>query len=99
MAGKIFVFVGVVDINAVSAYRHTPAGTSLYDSGYIDVAADVAAAAEIVRQTCRAEGYPFVDLRSGVKPEPWGSITGDMVHPTQQYSTAIFTHVAKSIAV
>lgn len=98
VAGKIFAFVGVIDINAMSAYNYAPAGTSLYNSGYIDVAADIAAAAEILRQTCRAEGYPFVDLRSGVRPDPWGNITGDVIHPTQQYSTAIFTHVAKSIA-
>lgn len=98
VAGKLFAFVGVIDINAMSAYNYAPAGTSLYNSGYIDVAADIAAAAEILRQTCRAEGYAYVDLRSGVSPEPWASITGDVIHPTQAYSTAIFTHVARSIA-
>ena len=96
--GKLFAFVGVIDINAMSSYAYAPAGTSFYTSGYLEVAAEIAAAAEIVRQTCRAEGYAYVDLRSGVLPEPWASITGDVIHPTQAYSTAIFTHVAKAIA-
>lgn len=29
-AGKIFAFVGVIDINALSAYSYSPAGSSFY---------------------------------------------------------------------
>ena len=97
-AGKIFAFVGVVDVNAACAYDYAPIGASLYASGYLTVAADIAAAAEMLRQTCRNEGYAYVDVRSIVPPAPWPSITGDVVHPTQSYSTAVFTHVARGIA-
>lgn len=96
--GKIFAFVGLVDINASSSYTYAPNGTSLYNSGYLHVVSEFAAGAELLRQTCRHEGYPFVDIRNGVSATPWESITGDIVHPSQQYSTRIFEYVASSIA-
>lgn len=95
---KLFAFVGVIDVNATSSYNYQPLGTSLYDSGYLPVAARIAAAAEIVRQTCLHEGYAYVDTRNRNLISDWSTITGDLVHPSQQYSTQIFTTVAKAIS-
>lgn len=95
--GKMFAFVGIVDVNTTSTCNYQPLGTNLYDSGYLPLAARIAASAEILRQTCIHEGYAFVDTRNLNKITNWGTITGDLVHPSQSYSTQIFTTVAKAI--
>ena len=94
----MFAFVGIIDVNATSTYNYQPLGTNLYDSGYLPLAARIAASAEILRQTCLHEGYPYIDTRNRNLITNWGTITGDLVHPSQSYSTQIFTTVAKAIS-
>lgn len=95
---KLFAFLGVIDINVTSQYNHTPIGANIYESGYLQRAAAVAGTAETIRQVCLHEGYPFIDIRKTVPISDWSTITGDIVHPSQQYSTQIFTTVAKAIS-
>lgn len=93
----LFVFIGIIDINVTSTYMHTPITTSIYTQGYLPIAMRFASAAEILRQVCIHEGYPFIDVRNLVKINNWGNITGDLVHPSQDYSIQIFSTVAKAI--
>lgn len=97
---KVCAFVGIADGNATSAYNYDPQGaTSFYESGYIQVAGKLAQAAEVLRQVCTHEGYIYIDIRNCVPIiNNWGTITGDVVHASQSYSTAIYTHVANWIS-
>lgn len=97
---KVCAFVGIADGNATSAYNYDPQGaTSFYESDYIQVAGKLAQAAEVLRQVCTHEGYVYIDIRNCVPIiDSWGTITGDVVHASQSYSTAIYTHVANWIS-
>ncbi|WP_428001892.1 hypothetical protein [Acidovorax sp.] len=98
LAGKAFGFVGVIDVNVASSYAYEPLGTSFWDSGYLARVSGIAAVAELLRQTCAYQDYPYVDVRNGVTISDWDGVTGDIVHPSQAYSIQIFTHVAHIIA-
>lgn len=99
LASKAFGFVGVVDVNTASSYAYEPVGTSFWESGYLARVSGVAAVAELLRQTCAYQKYPYVDIRNGVPiTDRWDGITGDVAHPSQAYSIQIFTHVAHAIA-
>jgi hypothetical protein len=107
-AGKPFAFVGLVEIDAVAAYNYGVTngffapGASFYTAtfggiGLLEHLGNLAWKAETLKQVCRKEGYPFLDVRAWVDA-PLGNTTGDFVHPTQEYSTAIFNKVGRSIA-
>lgn len=94
---KLFAFVGSPDINATASYRYLNPGVDFYASNYPQLVAEVAGAVELIRQTCIHENYIYLDTRNHV-PVDWSTCTGDLVHPSQEYSRAIFTYVARSIA-
>ncbi len=96
-ANKAYAFVGVPEIYATASFEYQPHGTEFYTSLNLETAVAIASAAEMLRQTCLHEAYPFVDLRNVLRMLDWTTVTGDMIHPTQAYSTAIFTKVAQSI--
>lgn len=93
---KLFAFVGPPDINATASYVYQHPGVDFYSSNYPQVVAELSAAVELIRQTCIHEGYIYLDTRNNVLVN-WATCTGDFVHPSQEYSQAIFTYVAKSI--
>lgn len=106
--GKLFAFVGLIDIDADAAYSYALAqgliapGTSFYEASVANQTipqwvATLAYNAELLRIVCRHENYPYIDTRTLVPPV-WGDMTGDLVHPNQAYSTAIFNKVGRCIA-
>lgn len=95
--GKLFAFVGVIDVSAKDSWEYASFGaTSIYDL-HLPQACRIACSAEVLRQTCLAEGYPYIDVRNVVRVSDWGDVTGDEVHPTQGYYEAIFSAVAAAI--
>lgn len=92
--GKLFAFVGIIDVSAKDSISNTNYTGSPYP--YLVQTARFAANADTLRQVCIIKGYPYVDLRNHIKHNLTG-ITGDIVHPNQAYSEAIFTHVARAI--
>ncbi|MFN9476458.1 hypothetical protein [Acidovorax sp.] len=98
-AGKHFAFVGVAEINASASHTWDNLGEpDFYASENLRTVAKIASANEMLKQTCLHEGYPMIDVRSLVPVTDWGNVTGDIIHPTQAYSTAVFTRVAHGIA-
>ena len=96
---KAFVFIGIADVNATSAFNYDPQGaTSFYESGYIEAAGKLAQAAEVLRQTCGHENLPYIDIRNNVRISDWSTITGDVVHPSQSYSIQINKYIAQAIS-
>lgn len=97
-ASKAYAFVGVPEIHATASFDYQPHGADFYASLNLQTTVAIASAAEMLRQTCLHEAYPFVDVRNAIRIRDWATVTGDMIHPTQAYSTAIFTRVARFIA-
>ncbi len=96
-SGKAFGFVGVVDISVPSSYAYQPIGPTYWDSLNLARSAAIASAAEMLRQTCLYQGFPFVDLRNRVPITNWANVTGDVIHPNQVYSIRVFRYVAKVV--
>lgn len=98
LASKHFAFVGVCEINASASYAYTPIGADFWSSENLATCVGIAAANEVLRQTCLRQGYPFVDVRTLVPVASWSDVTCDVIHPSQTYSTAIFNKVGRCIA-
>jgi hypothetical protein len=98
LAGKAFGFVGVVNISVPSSYAYQPVGSTYWDSLNLSRSAAIAGAAEMLRQTCLYQHYPFVDVRNRVPITNWANVTGDVIHPNQAYSIRVFRFVARTIA-
>lgn len=96
-AQKHFAFVGVGEINATASYAYTPIGPDFWTSENLATVVGIAAANEVIRQTCLHQGYPYVDVRTLTDIPNWADTTVDIIHPTQSYSTSIFTTVAHAI--
>lgn len=102
LASKAFAFVGVANINATSSYAHTPINADPNDQTFwgsfnLERVCKIAAADEMIRQTCLHNGYVYVDMRNRlpkVLPSDWGLLTGDIIHPTQAYSQELWRMVA-----
>lgn len=97
--GKACAFIVPAFANATQSYNYSnPAGTTFYNSGYMEIAAKLAGASETVRQTCIHEDLIFFDTQNRVPILDWSSITGDIVHPSQSYSTSIYKAIAEAIS-
>lgn len=94
---KLFCFVGIIDVNAKQSYEYQNIQGSIYDSGLLEATYSIAGKADILRQVCCIEGYPYVDVRNSVKVD-LRNITSDIIHPTQDYYNKIFQQVAKEIS-
>ena len=92
--GKLFAFVGIIDVSVKQSMFNT--GYVGNPAPYLDSAKRIASNAEILRQFCGINSYPYVDIRKLVQVD-LNNITGDIIHPNQAYSEAIFTKVAKAI--
>jgi hypothetical protein len=91
---KLFAFVGLVDICVKESIENTNYTGDILP--YLEQTGRFAYNSDTLKQVCVIKGYPYVDIRNNVKHDLVG-ITGDLVHPNQAYSEAIFTHVAKAI--
>lgn len=94
-SGKIFCFIGVIDVNAKQSAQYLGV-QNIYTSGLIQAAKNIASSAEILRQVCIIEGYPYIDIRKDVSVD-LSNITSDIVHPTQEYYEKIFKTVVARI--
>lgn len=91
---RLFAFVGLVDVSLKDSIENTGYTGDLLP--YLQQTGRFAHNADTLKQICAVKGYPYVDIRNHVKHNING-ITGDLVHPNQAYSEAIFTHVARAI--
>lgn len=96
-AGKIFAFVGVVNVNASESYNYLRQfQPDTLHSPLAQHAAAIAYNAELLRQVCVHYGYPCVDLRNTIQVD-LGHVTMDIVHPNDKYFAAIWTRVGKAL--
>jgi hypothetical protein len=96
-SGKLFGFAGVPQVNCGQSHSYAtqppaevPVNSDIYNSGLIYEAGRIAQTAEILKQVCLWEGYPYVDIRNSLE---WDlqNTTCDIIHPTKEYSEAVWT--------
>lgn len=96
--GKLFAFLGIIDINIESQMINTGVIDPIVNyKPYMHHAVRIAACAETLRQWCNLRKYPYVDIRRMGNPVGFNNITGDIVHPQQEYCNYIFSSIGKML--
>lgn len=96
--GKLFAFLGIIDVNVEQSMINSGVVDPISNyRPYMHHAVRIAACAETLRQWCTLRKYPYVDIRRMGNPISFNNITGDIVHPSQEYCNYIFSTIGRML--